>query len=86
MKGAAAMSKYIVVDWAGNVMNWGEYSDFDYASEAITNHVLDEMSSEGLSNNWLDKDFDKLTQDDLEDERNYYQWCEEYYIDEIKGD
>lgn len=82
MKGAATMNKYIVKDWAGNTMNWGEYSDFDYASEAITYHVLDKMSSEGIDSRWTED-----REDGTEfDENMFYQWCEEYYIDEIEGE
>jgi len=74
------MSKYIVKDWAGNVMNWGEFSDTDYAYEAIHNHVLDEMSSDGIDTRWTE-DRDDGTEFD---EELFNSYCEEYWIDEIK--
>ena len=76
--------KYIVKDWAGNVMNWGEFSEFEYAGEAISNHVLGEMSEEGYKLDWLEKNEGELTEEDLEDERTYYEWCGEYDIHEIE--
>lgn len=80
------MDKYIVKDWAGNIMNWGEFTDEDYASESITNHVLAEMSSEGYGNQWLDKDTDKLTKEDLEEEKLFNEYHGEYYIEPVNNE
>ena len=37
------MTKYIVKDWAGNVMNWGQWTDEDDAHEAIRRQVEAEL-------------------------------------------
>jgi hypothetical protein len=71
--------KFIVKDWAGNVMNWGEYSDIEYASEAIAMHVLDEMSQDGHDTKWPEDGGNF-------DESIFYEYCGEYFIDEIKED
>ncbi len=70
-------NKYIVKDWAGNVMNWGTFSDFDYAQEAITMHVLGEMSSDGYDTKWVEDGGDF-------DEGIFSSYCDEYFVDEIE--
>lgn len=58
---------YIVKDWAGNTMNWGEFDTEDDALVTINFHVMDELESEGLmldepnedGNDFADSDFDE---------------------------
>ena len=73
------MTKYIVKDWAGNIMNWGEFSNTDYAYEAIHNHVLAEMSGDDIDIRWTEDRGDGTEfNEDLFDI-----YCEEYFIDEL---
>ena len=74
------MTKYIVKDWAGNVMNWGTFSDTDYAYESIHNRALSEMSEDGYDIRWTE-DRDDGTEFD---EKVFYQYCGEYFIHEIE--
>jgi hypothetical protein len=70
------MSKYIVKDWAGIEMNWGEFSDFDYAVEAINLHALDEMSRDGIDTRWTEDRNDGTEFD----EALYDSYCSEYFV------
>lgn len=65
--------KYIVRDWAGNVMNWGEYSDIDDAFADITMHAFEDMEADGLD---IEDDSDQMSY-------NLDQYCGEYWVDEI---
>ena len=40
---------YQIIDWAGNVMNWGMFNSFDEASEYLDMHVEQELINDGLN-------------------------------------
>jgi hypothetical protein len=45
-----------VIDWAGNLMNWGDFSSFEDASECIDRKVEQELINDGLNpfGEWCD--------------------------------
>lgn len=78
------ITRFIVKDWAGNVMNWGEYEDFDDAMVELDERVRMELRENGidieqtydLQNEYpeLEKALDKIVTE----------FSGEYWIDEIK--
>ena len=68
------MKKYIVKDWACNVMNWGEFECDSDALDAIYTKVNEEMEADG---------YDAL---DEKNEHVYNTYCDEYFVDEIDLD
>ncbi len=66
--------KYIVKDWAGNVMNWkgNPYNSYWRADEAISLHIDDYLGS-----------YSEYEPDTDEWEKEYNECREEYYIDEV---
>jgi hypothetical protein len=41
------MSRWRVIDWASNMMNWGEFESFEDAWGAIMNHCGDDEEAMG---------------------------------------
>jgi hypothetical protein len=68
------MTKYIVKDWAGNVMDWGTFSSYDEAWDVIAQKVDDELLSDGIDVNktyGLESDY-KAFEDVLDKIRSDY--------------
>lgn len=78
----------IIKDWAGNIMNWGEFEDIESADTELDARVNEELAEMGLNldlinSSGLDSEYSILEE---AIDKIVTEFRGEYYFDEVQED